>query len=113
MFLSPEPTSRLTQYGVVPMKLLIEAVQTVTVELLGVLLVVATLFGCASFGLRAAAGENQEWTATLESWTARASAILPSPPPVAERADYVARRLDHYGFLLGDVSQDLWHSTWK
>ena len=44
------------------MKIVWDGFRAVTVELIGVLLVVWLLFGCASWGLRGAVGERTSWT---------------------------------------------------
>jgi hypothetical protein len=97
-------------------KLFLEAVQAVTVELLGVVLVVWSLFGFASWGLKSAAGSEPTWNrsvaGSVESWTSSFSRSAGLAPPSAEvRSEYVAQRLERYGQLLGTAAKNVWRAS--
>lgn len=94
------------------MKLVVQAVQAVTMELIGVLLVIWMLFGFASWGLQSAAettsNRDRKVSEVLGIWTARWTETVSSPRPrESERTAYVAERLDHYGQLFSMASKNL------
>jgi hypothetical protein len=97
------------------MKLFIQAVQTVTVELAGVVLVVWLLFGFASWGLRSAMGgglaiDRRPAAATAAPSTPARAQIAGAPVAGVsdqERAEFVARTLGRYGRMLGSASENL------
>jgi hypothetical protein len=83
------------------MKLFLQGVQAVTVELLGVLVVVWSLFGFASWGLKSAAGAEPAWNRTLaaavSAWKKDSGTQGPDPKtagvwPRSSRHALMARR---------------------
>ena len=102
------------------MKRLCQGIQAVTVELLGVLMVVGLLFGFTAMGLHSVSGQPPELgsavTQQLNTWKEQISMrISRKPPHVEARERYVANRLGyfsktysiaarhHIGQLLSDV----------
>ena len=100
------------------MKLALQALQAVTVEFLGVLLVVWMLFGFASWGLSSATGRKPQWNQTvanvLVTWkNCLAEAMPQASADNPERSAYVAQRLDHYGQLFGTASRNFFDETFN
>lgn len=106
------------------MKRLFQGIQAVTVELLGVLLVVGMLFGFTAMGLHSVSGQpptlGSTVTQQLGAWKDQISTrLLRKDPPDAVRQRYVANRLGyfsktysvaarhHIGQLLSDVNPHL------
>ncbi len=83
------------------MKRLFQGIQAVTVELLGVLLVVWMLFGFTAMGLHSASGQpptlGTNFSQSLIAWKAQLSTrLFRKSPPNAERQQFVANRLGHF-----------------
>jgi hypothetical protein len=94
---------RIKQYrnGVPKMKRLCQGIQAVTVELLGVLMVVGMLFGFTAMGLHSVSGQPPELgsavTAQLSTWKDELSnRILRKSPRDEVRERYVANRLGYF-----------------
>src|SRR5262245_20514104 len=95
------------------MKLFLQALQTVTVQALGVLFVVWMLFGFASWSLHSTGGS--------QTWKQQVTAVKPAPVVQTrleqarleqQRTEYVARQLTRYGRMLDTASKRMWHRTW-
>jgi hypothetical protein len=76
-------------------------IRAVTVELLGVLLVVWMLFGFTALGLHSASGQPPTLSADLarqfETWRGQIKNRLTQHlPPESQREQFVANRLTHY-----------------
>ena len=95
------------------MKLFLQALQTVTVEALGVLFIVWMLFGFASWSLRSTGGSQilkQPVTAAKTVPVVRTR--LEQARLDQQRTAYVARQLDRYGRMLDTASKQMWRRTW-
>ncbi|MGE0755581.1 MAG: hypothetical protein AB7F89_16960 [Pirellulaceae bacterium] len=101
------------------MKLFVQAIQAVIVELAGVLVVVWMLFGFAAWGLQSATGNKPDWHRRAASyvmrWLPDRAEMAPARPSTteAQRVAFVAQRLDHYGHVLGTLSQNVARRAWR
>jgi hypothetical protein len=63
------------------MKIMIQGLQAVTVELAGILLIVWLMFGCASWGIRTTRSEQSDWgrngSAILNSLNTQFTEVIP------------------------------------
>jgi hypothetical protein len=66
------------------MKIMFQALQAVTVELTGILLIVWLLFGCASWGIRTTTSEYGDWNghapAILNNLNSQVTEVIPVAP---------------------------------
>ena len=66
------------------MKIICQALQAVTVEFTGILLIVWLVFGCASWGIRTASSERGEWShefsTMLNSVDSQLTEMMPQSP---------------------------------
>ena len=66
------------------MKILCQALQAVTVEFTGILLIVWLVFGCASWGIRTVSSERGDWShefsTMLNSVDSQLTEMIPQSP---------------------------------
>lgn len=91
------------------MRTLWKAVQAVTVELVGVLLVVWMLFGFTALGLHSVSGQPPrlplELTERFAAWKGNLVAAVPDRWPDVQRERYVAERLNFYSRTCAEVAK--------
>ena len=97
------------------MRMIWGAVRAVSVEMLGVVFVVWTLFGAAGWSLESAGTRPVQTPGTMQAaapvWQWMSSlpdtiaAAAPSPGPQHDRSDFTANRLDHYGTVYSHAAK--------